>query len=171
MCIEVEIKLRPIIKEDLASLNRWKNDKETFKYLGGGFHPVSIDEQEKWLDSMIKMTNQNKRYIILADEKPIGMIGLYAIHLINQNCEVGVYIGEKEYRGKGYAKQAYLLFEDYAKQFLNIRKVKLFVVFENKHALSYWKKLGFEEVGTLHQERYIEGEFKDLMIMEKFLCK
>lgn len=161
--------LRPILKSDLEKLNNWKNDEETFKYLGGGFSPISINQQEKWLDNIINIDQKNKRYIISVDNIPIGMIGLYDINNINQNCEVGLYIGERSYSGKGYASEAYYTIEQYAKNYLNIRKIKLFVVDENKLAVKFWAKCGFLKIGTLKEERFIDGSFRDLSIMEKFI--
>jgi len=165
-----KIYLRPILKEDIAYLNEWKNDEETYKYLGGGFMPVSIDQQIKWLDSMIDMTGSNKRFIICdLTYKPIGMVGLYNINWIHRTSEIGIYIGDKNSRGKGYGKESCRLIERFAKEYLNLRKIKLYVVFENLDALKMWESLGYKKAGELVEERFIKGEYKNLVIMEKFL--
>lgn len=163
------VQLRPLVRDDLSKLNQWKNDEETFMFLGGGFSPISIDQQAGWIDKLIEMTPNNKRFIIEAEDKAIGMIGLYSINYINQNCEVGIYIGEKNLHGKGYGKIAYQIIEDYAKGYLHQRKIKLFVVKDNDKAYKYWEKLGFEKVGLYKEERFIKGKFRDLLIMEKFI--
>ena len=164
------ITLRPIKKEDLKCLNKWKNDEEVFKFLGGGFHPISIDQQEKWMDSLIDMTGNNKRFIITdLSGKSIGMIGLYGINWIHRTCEVGIYIGEKDVQHKGYAGEAYNMIERYASDYLNIRKINLNAVSDNIPAISFWSKAGFKKVGELHNERYIKGKYHNLTIMEKFL--
>lgn len=165
-----KVMLRPIRKEDLSFLNKWKNDKEVFQYLGGGFMPISIDQQEKWLDSMIDLTGNNKRFVI-CDQKdhPIGMVGLYGINWINSTCEIGLYIGDKKSQGKGYAKDSYFLIEEFAKETLNLRKIKLDVVSNNQSATQLWGKLGFQKVGTFKEERFINNEYMDLISMEKFI--
>lgn len=164
------IYLRPILKEDIKLLNDWKNDEETFKYLGGGFQPISIDQQVNWLDSMIDLTGSSKRFIISDyDESAIGMIGLYSINWIHRTCEIGVYIGVKQSKGKGFGKESVQLIEQYAKNYLNIRKIKLNVVLHNDIALNMWSSLGYQSVGTLSKERFIDGKYYDLGIMEKFL--
>ncbi|MDO4605282.1 MAG: GNAT family protein [Helcococcus sp.] len=165
------IVLRPILRSDLEKLNKWKNDEEIFMYLGGGFNPQSIDQQSIWIDKIINIDDKNKRYIIEINNEAVGLIGLYNIHNIYQNCEIGMYIGERDFQGKGYAKEAYYLIERYAVEYLNMRKIKLFVVNDNTNAISFWSKLGFETVGILKEERYIKGRFRDLSIMEKFLQK
>lgn len=164
------ISLRPIELRDLNYLNKWKNTEEVFKYLGGGFFPVSIDIQSKWMDSLMDTTSGNIRFIIEKDtKKPIGLIGLYSVNNLHKTAEVGMYIGEIEEQGKGYATETYNLFEDFLQKYINIRKLKLFVVKNNIPALKFWKKLGYEVVGALSKERYINGKYLDVIIMEKFL--
>lgn len=174
---EKEIRIRPIEKRDLLNLNKWKNDKDTFQFLGGGFHPISIDEQEKWLDRLIDMTGENRRFIIEKvtienkEEKniAIGLVGLYTINWIHRTCEVGIFIGEKNEQNKGYAKLAYQIIEEYAVKYLNLRKINLKVVSINQNAILLWKSLGFQKVGELHKERYINGKYFNVDIMEKFI--
>ena len=165
------IYLRPIELKDLDQLNEWKNDENTFKFLGGGYNPISIDQQAKWMNSMIDLTGNNKRYIISThiNPTPLGMIGIYGINWIHHTAEVGLYLGNKKYRGKGYATEAYELLEAFAINYLNLRKLKLEVVNNNSKAVNLWKKLGFEIVGKLSDERYINGKYYDLLIMEKFI--
>lgn len=166
-----KIYLRPLESNDLAMLNEWKNNEKIFKYLGGGFMPVSIDQQEKWLNNMIDLTGNNKRYIICKKKsgKPIGMTGLYGINWIHRTAEIGLYIGDKAEQGKGYASESYRLIESFGKNYLNLRKIKINVVKANSKANKMWKKLGFTKAGLLKKERYIDGSYYDLLIMEKFI--
>ena len=164
-----EIELRPIEKADLTSLNKWKNNEDVYKFLGGGYQPISLDQQEKWLDSLIDLTGNNKRFMISVKGKAVGMVGLYGINWIHRTCEIGAYIGEQECRKKGYASQACSLLEEYARDYLNIRKINLKVVSDNICGLAMWKKLGYKTIGIQKEERYIKGKYCDLTLMEKFL--
>lgn len=165
-----KIYLRPIIKEDIIFLNKWKNDEETYKNLGGGYMPTSIDQQEKWLDSMIDTSGNNKRFVICNNEdEPVGMVGLYNINWIHRVCEIGIYIGEEKAKGKGYGKAACVLIEKFAVEYLNLRKIKLNVVSDNQTAIYMWKSLGYKKVGEYIKERFIKGEYKNLTLMEKFI--
>lgn len=170
MLLGEKIYLRPIVRSDLAKLNKWRNNAEIFKYLGTGFVPVSVDQQEKWLDSMIDLLGVNRRFIICDhQEKPVGMVGLYDINWIHQTCEIGIFIGETEAQGHGFGKDACTVIESYAKGFLNIRKIKLYVVRDNGPAYGLWRSLGYQDAGVLARERYIDGVYHDVVIMEKFL--
>ena len=166
-----KVYLRPILRSDLSHLNEWKNDEETYQYLGGGYMPTSIDQQEKWMDSLIDTTGTNKRFLICANKnEPVGMVGLYAINWIHRTSEIGVYIGNKKARGKGYGKEACQLLEQFAREYLNMRKIRLSVVSDNIAAVHMWQSLGYEKVGEYIAERFIKGEYKNLTVMEKFIC-
>lgn len=162
--------LRPIERKDLEKLNQWKNDEMVYKNLGGGYMPVSINIQEKWLDSMMDTMGNNKRFIIeTLDGERIGMIGLYSINWIHRTCELGIYIGDREQQGKGYGKEAYQMLENFAESYLNLRKIKVYVVVDNDFAISMYDHLGFSKVGELVEERFIHGNYHSVLIMEKFL--
>lgn len=164
------VSLRPIERSDLEKLNQWKNDDEVYQNLGGGFMPVSVNVQEKWMDSLIDTTGNNKRFMIETCEgEAIGMIGLYSINWIHRTCELGIFIGEKKQQGKGYGKEAYQLLESFAEKYLNLRKMKAFVVADNTSATRMYDRLGFNKVGELLQERFINGNYHSVLIMEKFL--
>jgi diamine N-acetyltransferase len=165
-----KVYLRPILKSDITYLNEWKNDEEVYMFLGGGFMPMSIDQQEKWIDAMIDTSGNNKRFIICDNNNiPTGMIGLYDINWIHRTCEIGVYIGSKEAQGKGYGKESCRLIEHFAIGYLNIRKVKLNVVSDNITAFNMWESLGYKKIGEYIEERYIKGRYRNLTLMEKFL--
>ncbi|GGD28588.1 GNAT family N-acetyltransferase [Pontibacillus salipaludis] len=165
-----KIYLRAILKSDITYLNEWKNDVKTFQYLGGGFIPTSIDQQEKWIDSLIDTSGNDKRFIISGnDGSPLGMVGLYGINWRDRTCEIGIYIGNHSAKGKGVGKEACELMEYFAKEHLNLRKIKLNVVTENTKALQMWSSLGYIKAGEYKAERYIKGEYKDLSLMEKMI--
>lgn len=164
-----DISLRAILKEDIKYLNKWKNDYDVFKYLGGGFEPQSIDDQIKYIDELIKITEKNKRFVIVVNNVPIGICGLYNINLKNRNCELGIYIGDKTQWGKGYGKVTCKIIHEYAIKILGLKKIKLLVVEENISAINMYKKLGYEIVGIYKYDRFIEGELKNVVAMEYML--
>ncbi len=162
--------LRPILKSDLPNLNKWKNDESVYRYLGGGYSPISIDQHETWIEKLIDLSGNNKRFIISTQyNDTIGMVGLYDINWVNGTAEIGLFIGNTEHQKQGYAKESYQLIENYAKKVLNLRKIKLNVVESNESGFQLWLKQGFNVIGKLEDERYINGNYENVLIMEKFL--
>jgi len=166
-----EIYLRPITRSDLQVLNIWKNDEETYMFLGGGYRPTSPDEQERWMDDLISHEGVNRRFIICqtGNDRPVGMIGLYGIHWIHRTSELGIFIGDKSVFGKGYGYLSCTLLEEYARDYLNLRKLKIHVVGHNDYAFKLYEKLGYKKIGEYIKERFIKGEYRNVVIMEKFL--
>lgn len=165
----MSIILRAIERDDLDKLYIWRNDETIFSQLGGGYSPTSKTEMEKWMDNFTKNTMSAKRFIIEYETKAIGYISLNNINYINQNGELGIYIGEKDHHGKGLASQAISKLEEYAINHLNLKKIKLLVNENNKPAINLYKKLGYVIVGKLNDERYIYEEWINVLIMEKML--
>lgn len=162
------LNLRPIERADLEKLNEWKNDESVYRFLGGGYMPVSIDIQEKWMESMMDTTGNNKRFMIVDTHgKSIGLIGLYDINWIHRTFELGIFIGETGEQGKGYGAEAYSLIEHFAIQYLNLRKVKVNVVKDNLKAVKMYDKLGFKKAGELVAERFVDGKYRSVLLMEK----
>lgn len=162
--------LKKIEITDADTLLKWRNDKDVFRYLGGGYNPVTRNNQVEITRAMIKDNECGEayRFIIMLEDEPIGFVGLYSINTKNLTCELGIYIGEKDKWGNGYAKKAYLLIEEFAKS-KGLRKIKLFVVRENDSAIKMYKKLAFREVGYFEKERLIDNNYHDLIIMEKMI--
>lgn len=165
-----KIRLRPIQLKDLEVLNKWKNSEHVYRYLGGGFMPTSIDIQKNWMESLMDTTGSNKRFIIEnISGHPIGMVGLYSINWIHRTCELGIFIGDSAEQGKGLGTEATILIEEFAKNYCNLRKIKLLVVEENVKAVRMYEKLNYYRTGKLIDERFIDGKYCSVLIMEKFL--
>lgn len=131
----------------------WLNDKQ-IKYLT--MTPeFSREEQQAFFKNLPK----RKDYFIKGvtyKEIPIGACGLKNIS--GDQAELWLYIGDKEYWGKGLGEKIMLLLETEAVN-LNIRKIYLKVLEENKAAIGLYEKLN-----------YIDTKFNgDHLLMEKIL--
>ena len=80
----------------------------------------------------------------------------------------GVY-AKKSYRGKGIGRQLMEELLDEIGKTREIEKVDLNVNTSQLAAVRLYEKLGFEIVGTLHNELKVEGKYYDEHLMEKFL--
>lgn len=164
-----KISIRPIEHTDLEKLHKWRNDKNIFDNLGGGFFPRSRSQMNKWMDSFVDNTLTNQKFIITVEEEAIGYISLSDINYKNGNADLGLYIGEDSARGKGYAKMALNIIKDYAKNTVNMRKISLNVLEENTNAIKLYEKCGFIVCGCKRKERFVNGDYKNVILMEVFL--
>lgn len=167
--IKDEVSIRPLELADLKFLHKWRNDKEIFDNLGGGYFPKSYSEMSEWMPSIVRNTVEQQRFLILFENNEVGFISLTNINHKNGTSELGLYLGEKNYLGKGIAKKALNILIDYAKNTLNLRKISLNVLDDNDAAIHLYKKVNFVECGLKREERYVNGTYKNLLLMEVFL--
>ncbi len=80
----------------------------------------------------------------MADDQYVGNIQLTGI--ANKEAEYHIFIGEKNYWGKGIAYEATRLIISYAFEKLKLSAVNLKVRKEHERAINLYLKFGFQEV-------------------------
>jgi RimJ/RimL family protein N-acetyltransferase len=78
------------------------------------------------------------------DSVHIGNIKFDEINLLNKSATFGILIGDKKFRGKGFAKEAIIASVLWLKDNYDIETIKLGVDHENISALNLYLKLGFK---------------------------
>ena len=79
---------------------------------------------------------------------------------------MGVFIGDKEYRGQGYGTEAVKLILDFGFNYLNLNNIKLDLKEFNQRALACYKKCGFKEYGRRRKCNFINGKYYDTIEMD-----
>lgn len=69
-------------------------------------------------------------------------------------------------RWKNNATGACRLIENYARNYLNLRKITLKAVADNQRAVSMWHSHSYKNVGELREEQFINGKYCNLLILE-----
>lgn len=155
--------LGPLQKEDnLDDYANWLNDQETTLFMGSGRFPISVETLRDYIDKY----NNNKDGMLLGIflKKPlkhIGNITLHQIDWINRHAEIGIFVGDKEVRGKGYATQSIKLVAEHAFFKLNLRKLYTGMIKGNAVAKKVFEKVGFKVEGTFKEHFYLNGDYLD----------
>lgn len=152
-------------ESDIEYKVRWFNDERVRETLNVDF-PISEVGTRQWLHN-VSTNNSRRDFIIcsLEDDKPIGYCGLVNIDFRNQKAESYLGIGDTNYWGKGHATEARKLSLDYAFFELSLNKVYSYVWVENKAMQHINKKVGFKIEGTLRDDVFHRGEFRDKHVM------
>lgn len=155
--------LSPLSKEDaLEDYASWLNDQETTLFMGSGKFPVSIEGLKNYIEAY----NNSKEGILLGiflkkDSRHIGNVTLHQIDWIHRVAEIGILIGDKKSRGKGYAIEAIELITSHAFNKLNLHKLCAGVVKGNEASKRAFEKIGFKVEGILREHFYLNGEYHD----------
>ena len=132
------------MEEDAYTSVKWRNDPEVFEYTGNAYkQEIKIENELEWIRKVMN-NSTDYRCAILVDDIYVGNIYLTDIDGITAHYHI--FIGNKEYWGRGVAKKASLLILDYAFNTLKLQNVQLRVRKENTTAFMLYKKLGFIEI-------------------------
>jgi RimJ/RimL family protein N-acetyltransferase len=157
--------LSPLNPQDYEIYTRWVNDIDVS--LGVTFASVLVTpEQEKEILEKLSQAEYNFAIVELKKDELIGNIGFTHIDYINRTAEMGIFIGNKNYWGKGYGVEAIELLLDFGFNILNLHNINLKVFSYNKPAIKCYQKVGFKEVGRLRETKQIAGQKFDHIIMD-----
>jgi radical SAM superfamily enzyme YgiQ (UPF0313 family)/GNAT superfamily N-acetyltransferase len=140
--------LAPLTRQDLKINTHWMKQPDLRRYLERPDENLTYKKQLEWF----KKINQNHSKVVLKImllEHPdvyIGNVTAFAIERNKPEAELAIFIGEPEYRGKGYGTEAFSLFIKYLKQNINPEMVfRVKFLRENVAAYRLYKKLGFKK--------------------------
>jgi RimJ/RimL family protein N-acetyltransferase len=104
-------------------------------------------------------------FVIEVDGACIGQCVLFNFDVAAHHCELGIAIGDKEYWGRGYGREAVKLLLDYAFRVRNLRRVWLEVNAANERAIQAYTACGFVEEGRKREHVWLAGRYVDYVIM------
>ena len=144
---------------------------------GTRIYLTAIGEQDT--DRVIAWRNKSfvRKWFLYREEftregqRPIGSVYLRDIDRESKKAEFGIFIGEKEWLGRGIGEEAAKLILEYGFEELELHKIKLRVLADNKRAIASYRKAGFVEEGYLREELLLDGKYCDLIFMAKFHSK
>lgn len=171
MIIGDQIRFRAIEKDDLPNFVKWLNDPEVKQGLSM-IMPLSLAEEEKWFEELLKKSLYEKPLAIEIQPDPqvdewifVGNCGLFGIDWQNQFAEIGIHIGEKGYWNQGFGTKAIRLILKHGFDNLNLHRLWLRVFENNPRAIRSYEKAGFTLEGKFRQAQYLDGKYVDVIIM------
>ena len=162
------IRIRKHTREDISYKLKWLSDPYV-RYLIGEKpnKKANLKEELKWFKDYEK--KKNKKFFTICDNKtPIGFMGLSYIDKVNNNSDLFIIIGDKNYRGKGFGRKVMMWLLDYGFKKLKLHKIKLQVMEKNTSAIRLYESLGFKNEGKMKGEVYFNGRYYNLITMAKF---
>ena len=159
--------LRSVEREDLPVLSAFNNDLEV-ELASGGDPPIPQSFarlQARYDESLRRGERDGCHFAIEADGKIIGICDLFHFDETARTCELGIVIGDKDYWGKGYGREAIHLLLQYAFQYRNQHKVWLSVNANNVRAMKAYQACGFVEEGRQRSHVWSDGRYVDLFLM------
>lgn len=157
--------LSPIDPDDALKYVEWLNDPELAIQLQIVVKPVSIAGEREWIEKFAKDPYQ----FAIVDKKSnelIGGCGLKDVDLVNRTSLMGIFLGDRNYRGKGYGEEATRLLVDFAFSYVNLRSIMLEVFDFNPRAIRCYEKVGFKHVGRRRCAKLLGDKCYDEILMD-----
>jgi RimJ/RimL family protein N-acetyltransferase len=157
--------LSPIDPDDAPIYAEWLNDPELALLTQIVPRIISLPAEREWLEKFSKDPHQFA-IVDSASNELIGGCGLKDVDLVNRTALMGIFLGNKEYWGRGYGEEATRLLVDFAFSLVNLRSVMLEVFEFNPRAIRCYEKVGFKHVGRRRCAKLIGGECYDELLMD-----
>ena len=154
--------LRELSENDLeGNWYKWFNDSVVTKYQNKGIFPNTRENQKKYLLYLQSSDSDVVMAIVSAEtNKHLGNVGLHNINWVHRSAELGIVIGEKEYHGKKYGKQAWKLITEYGFNILNLHRIYALIMEKNIASIKCAEAAGFSREGEIKDYFYKNGTYE-----------
>jgi RimJ/RimL family protein N-acetyltransferase len=161
-----QIYLRHPTEEDAkGKWHEWLSDENTAKFLDTGFWPNSKELQLDFYNSLHDdRTKLVLSIVLLSNDQHIGVISLSNINWQHRYADIGILIGEKEYKKGIYATEAYSLILKIAFLRLNLLNLRAIYCTANQSSCAILKLFKFKVAGIYKNMVLIDGQQEDEVI-------
>ena len=134
--------LRPLCVEDAAVSYKWRNDVEVWKYTASRPNIFVTEEIEREWAQRVILDNTRRNFAICLAPSNRYIGNIYLVNISDGKGELGVFIGEKDCWGLGYAREALNLLKDISCRELGVKQIKIGVNSKNLPALVTYLRCG-----------------------------
>jgi len=156
--------LSPMNPDDTEQYVAWLNDLEVSENLRAASKNISLVNERAHLERLAE--GHVYAIVDLKTDTLIGNVALIDIDHLDRQCKLGIFIGNKDYWGKGYGREAIRLLLGFAFNRLNMNNVLLNVYAPNERAYRCYRSVGFREIGRRRQSVFRNGVYCDDIYMD-----
>lgn len=172
VCRKDGIAFRKINDYDTEMVLSWRNSDHVRKNF---IHKDIITPAEhlNWLHTIV-YTGKAIQFVVYDTDSlngkdiPFASVYFRDVDKENGSAEYGVFIGVKEYLGKGYGQKIARLMTEYGFNTLGFKKIKLRVYTDNTSAVKCYSKVGFKRVET--EPLQLTSDERKVCFMEMNYC-
>jgi len=168
-----EIMLRALEPGDVDLLYIWENDPEIW-HVSNTYTPFSRYILEQYIENSHLDIYQVKQLRLMIDirngdsqpPRSVGTIDLFDFDPYHNRAGVGILIGDKSDRKKGYASLALDKFLEYSFQTLQLHQLYCNITAGNTDSLKLFKKCGFTVTGRKTDWVKTPGKYLDEYLLQ-----
>jgi len=164
--------LKRLTHDKIEMVRNWRNDPKISKYMEFREY-ITPEMQEEWFQ---RINNDNNFFFIIEHAgKEIGLVNAKDIDYEQKTVEGGIFIYDDDYLNSDIPFRASLCSSDFAFETLNLERVIIHVLSDNKRAIKYNLMLGFERQPNqenIHNQLYFmtkENYLKKRALIKRLL--
>lgn len=165
----MQVVIRPLQLQDAYTSVVWRNDPEVFKYTGNTYdHEITIESELVWIKNVIANNNSGKEYRCAIEADGVYVGNIYLTDLDSGIGHYHIFIGNKDYWGKGIARKAseQIIKDGFYK--FNLKEIQLRVHRVNTNALNLYKRLGFVVKEESEEWISMNISYENLLVLKSF---
>ena len=136
----------------------WLSDEETNRYMETRHNKWTINKIKEYVKVQMDSTDQLLLGIFVKPNLHIGNIKLGPINNVHKTAPISIFIGNKEFWGRGYAIEAILLLRHFAFENIGIKKLTAGMYADNIASLRAFMKADFSLEGILKRHCILFGD-------------
>jgi RimJ/RimL family protein N-acetyltransferase len=160
--------LSPVRVEDAEKYFEWVNDLEVSVNLRTYSQQIPFEIEKEYLEKFAKNQTNDYLFGIIAKDSDllIGNCVLMNPDFINRNAELGIFVGDKNYWGKGIGTESIMLLLDFGFNVLNLHNIWLSFYDFNTKSKRIYEKCGFKTIGRRREAKIIGNLKFDIVYMD-----
>jgi diamine N-acetyltransferase len=165
------VRLRAWREADLAALTAWRNDAALQAQLLSRVRGSSEEQVRDW--AIRRAAGPESLLLVIAsiiDDKALGYLQLVGMNGADQRADLGICLAPG-HQGAGLGREALALLLAHVRAQWPLRKIVLQVRSDNTRAIRCYESLGFGHCGRMREHTFIDGAYRDVMLMEHFLSR
>ncbi len=149
---------------EIERVYRWSRDREILQWSGGNPVELTLAEFTKRIrhESAYPPADRRMFFVVTREGELIGRIGCFALNESGKDGELGIVIGEREYWGMGYGRDAVATFLNHIFETTPLERINLYTYHENLRAQKCFAACGFRMLGASRRLSSDLGEFEGL---------
>lgn len=156
------MKLRQLENKDAEKMLEWMHDEDVTEYMLADFNNMQLQNCVDFIENASKDT-QNKHFAVCDEnDEYLGTISLKNINERDMSAEYAV-IFRKKAIGSGAAFWATREILKIGFETMNLNRIYLDVLCDNKRAVKFYNKVGFIQEGIWRQHFYLHGQYRDVL--------
>lgn len=156
--------------EDAEHQLRWRNDPEVVRLAAAGdplFGPTTAEALADRFERILRLNPRDGGVLTVEETgggRPIGMVDYRDLDPYEGVAEVGIFIGERDFWGRGHGSEALGLLVDHLFGTFPLHRLELDTWSGNERAARAFTKLGFREEGRRRAAVLLAGVRYDRLL-------